>query len=461
MARPIVRNIPFSGLSVNFSGPPGGFVWTVQVTVPKAQPYQSYLILLNGVQMSSMQGTAVYGPIQLYQGDELTITNNAGGVDAGQSGILYGQIDAEGHQPSGVFPAVSGGTVQTTGLNQIIWQGIWDSSTTYQVNDLVEYNGSSYIAIAVNSDTVPTNTSFWNLVAEEGAQGPTGPTGPTGPVGMNWTGAWSSTTAYAVGDGVYQNGSSYICTVANTNEPPPDTSFWNELASEGATGPTGPTGPAGATGPQGPTGPVGMNWTGPWSSTTAYAVGDGVYSGGSSYICITANTNSAPPSADWSEIAAAATGVDATSIQGVAVSATAPTTGQVIEYNGTEYAPAAASGYPLSAPQGGTLVAGGNVFPTLEAGTWLVHLDGQSQSNTYGTEAASGVSVSSGGAPGFTQTGGGVEESAVYPPASGYNVYANASYTTLVTITGNGTITLGWTIIGTGASSSWTATRVA
>ena len=381
MARPIVRNIPFSGLSVNFSGPPGGFVWTVQVTVPKAQPYQSYLILLNGVQMSSMQGTAVYGPIQLYQGDELTITNNAGGVDAGQSGILYGQIDAEGHQPSGVFPAVSGGTVQTTGLNQIIWQGIWDSSTTYQVNDLVEYNGSSYIAIAVNSDTVPTNTSFWNLVAEEGAQGPTGPTGPTGPVGMNWTGAWSSTTAYAVGDGVYQNGSSYICTVANTNEPPPDTSFWNELASEGATGPTGPTGPAGATGPQGPTGPVGMNWTGAWSSTTAYAVGDGVYSGGSSYICITANTNSAPPSADWSEIAAAATGVDATSIQGVAVSATAPATGQTLEYNGTEYAPATPGGGALTSDSSfitsavtlAQTTATNLTSLSLAAGTWLIN----------------------------------------------------------------------------------------
>ena len=305
MARPIVRNIQFSGLEVNFSGPPGGFVWTVQVTVPKAQPYQSYLILLDGVQVSSMQGTAVYGPIQLYQGNTLTIVNNAGGVNAGQSGIMYGQVDQEGHEPSGVFPAVSGGTVQTTGLNQIIWQGTWDSATTYQVNDLVEYQGSSYIAIAVNSDTVPTNTSFWNLVAEEGAAGPTGPTGPAGPVGMNWTGPWSSSTAYAVGDGVYQKGSSYICIVANTNQPPPDTGYWNELAAQ-------------------------------------------------------------------------ATGVDATSIQGVAVSATAPTTGQVIEYNGTEYAPAAATTLKTQ-----SLLLGADVplaintdtlilTDSFAAGTWLI-----------------------------------------------------------------------------------------
>ena len=385
MARPIVRNIQFSGLEVNFSGPPGGFVWTVQVTVPKAQPYQSYLILLDGVQVSSMQGTAVYGPIQLYQGNTLTIVNNAGGVNAGQSGIMYGQVDQEGHEPSGVFPAVSGGTVQTTGLNQIIWQGTWDSATTYQVNDLVEYQGSSYIAIAVNSDTVPTNTSFWNLVAAEGAAGPTGPTGPAGPVGMNWTGPWSSSTAYAVGDGVYQNGSSYICIVANTNEPPPDTSYWNELAAQ-------------------------------------------------------------------------ATGVDATSIQGVAVSATAPTTGQVIEYNGTEYAPAAASGYPLSAPQGGAL-SSGTTDATLAVGTWLVTLCATVSANTTGSAAGSLVEITGGNAS-YTVSGNNEAYNYVGSPIAGDRV--TASLTALVTVTAAGTVGLYLDIVGaTLIYSTWTATRVA
>ena len=385
MARPIVRNIQFSGLEVNFSGPPGGFVWTVQVTVPKAQPYQSYLILLDGVQVSSMQGTAVYGPIQLYQGNTLTIVNNAGGVNAGQSGIMYGQVDQEGHEPSGVFPAVSGGTVQTTGLNQVIWQGTWDSATTYQVNDLVEYQGSSYIAIAVNSDTVPTNTSFWNLVAEEGAAGPTGPTGPAGPVGMNWTGPWSSSTAYAVGDGVYQNGSSYICIVANTNQPPPDTGYWNELAAQ-------------------------------------------------------------------------ATGVDATSIQGVAVSATAPTTGQVIEYNGTEYAPAAAGGYPLSAPQGGAL-SSGTTDATLAVGTWLVTLCATASANTPGSAASSLIQITGGNAS-YTASGGPTAYNAVGSAIDGD--WITASLTALVTVTAAGTVGLYLDIVGaTLIFSTWTATRVA
>jgi|GEM_PF-7089164 len=44
---------------------------------------------------------------------------------------------------------------------------------------------------------------------------------------------------------------------------------------------------------------VPYTFLGAWSSTTAYSVGDEVVSGGNYYICIAANTNSAPPSANW------------------------------------------------------------------------------------------------------------------------------------------------------------------
>ncbi len=54
---------------------------------------------------------------------------------------------------------------------------------------------------------------------------------------------------------------------------------------------------------QGPAGPAGMVWRGAWSSATAYASGDGVSSGGSSYIATAANTNSQPPSANWNLLA--------------------------------------------------------------------------------------------------------------------------------------------------------------
>ena len=229
--QPVRRTQGFTNGEASFGSPPGGFVWSVQLNVPTAANSDTFQLYINGEQLTSTTGTGLMGPVQVFSGETITIKSSS--VAAGTKAFLYGQLDKMGQQPSGIFPAISGGVVTTS------------------------------------------------------------------------------------------------------------------------------------------------------------------------------------------------------------------------------------SGYPLSTPLGGTLVVGGNVFPTLEAGTWLVHLDGQSQSDTNDAAAVSGVSVSSGTAPGFTQTGSGGEESAVYPPASGYNVYANASYTTLVTITGNGTITLGWTVSGTGGSSSWTATRVA
>src|SRR5438105_4895809 len=118
----------------------------------------------------------------------------------------------------------------------------------------------------------------------QGPQGPTGTTGAIGPAGMNWRDIWNSSTAYAVSDGVNFNGSSDISTQAGANQPPAmSPSFWNLLAQEGAAGSGGGTGGSG-----------GVNWTGPWSGITPYAVNDAVSFNGSSYISIQAGTNRQP-----------------------------------------------------------------------------------------------------------------------------------------------------------------------
>jgi hypothetical protein len=44
-------------------------------------------------------------------------------------------------------------------------------------------------------------------------------------------------------------------------------------------------------------------WRGTWSGATSYARSDAVYYNGSSYICVTPHTNSAPPSANWNLLA--------------------------------------------------------------------------------------------------------------------------------------------------------------
>lgn len=102
----------------------------------------------------------------------------------------------------------------------------------------------------------------------QGPQGPTGNTGPTGPQGptgatgatgqgYTWRGAWSSATAYNPYDTVSSGGSSYVCILANTNQPVTNTTYWNIVAQIGATGATGAQGPVGNTGPAGPTGATG------------------------------------------------------------------------------------------------------------------------------------------------------------------------------------------------------------
>jgi len=100
----------------------------------------------------------------------------------------------------------------------------------------------------------------------QGAAGATGATGPTGAPGLSitWRGTWSGSTSYVVNDAVSRTNQSYICTVANTgNDPAIDTTHWNLMAAQGATGSQGPQGatgsqgPTGATGPQGPQGSTG------------------------------------------------------------------------------------------------------------------------------------------------------------------------------------------------------------
>jgi hypothetical protein len=75
-----------------------------------------------------------------------------------------------------VFAA--GGTIYTN-------RGTWSGSTLYAVNDLVEYNGSTYLCIVSSSGGLPTNPTYWQLFASIGNTGPTGPTGEgsTGPTG--------------------------------------------------------------------------------------------------------------------------------------------------------------------------------------------------------------------------------------------------------------------------------------
>ncbi|MFK4507152.1 carbohydrate-binding protein [Bradyrhizobium daqingense] len=60
--------------------------------------------------------------------------------------------------------------------------------------------------------------------------------------GFNLTGAWDSGTDYVVGDVVSLDGASYVCVLDHTNHTPPNTTYWQLLASKGDAGATGAKG---------------------------------------------------------------------------------------------------------------------------------------------------------------------------------------------------------------------------
>ena len=71
---------------------------------------------------------------------------------------------------SGILANQSGGVDGEA----FIWLGTWSSATAYIPNDVVFYNGSSYIAILASTNQVPTNTTYWQLMAQKGADGTPG-----------------------------------------------------------------------------------------------------------------------------------------------------------------------------------------------------------------------------------------------------------------------------------------------
>jgi hypothetical protein len=66
-----------------------------------------------------------------------------------------------------------------------------------------------------------------------------------------------------------------------------------QTGAQGPTGPSGPSGPRGIQGDTGPRGP-GVTWYGPYTQGTVYYLNDIVSYGGSSWICVVAQTTETP-----------------------------------------------------------------------------------------------------------------------------------------------------------------------
>ena len=64
-----------------------------------------------------------------------------------------------------------------------VWKGEYSGSTAYTVGDFVTYQGSCYTCVQNSTGNLPTNTTYWKLVAQKGDTGATGPQGDTGATG--------------------------------------------------------------------------------------------------------------------------------------------------------------------------------------------------------------------------------------------------------------------------------------
>ena len=54
------------------------------------------------------------------------------------------------------------------------WQGAYAGGTAYTVDDVVSYNGSSYICILASTGNLPTNATYWEQMSSAGTNGTDG-----------------------------------------------------------------------------------------------------------------------------------------------------------------------------------------------------------------------------------------------------------------------------------------------
>jgi hypothetical protein len=51
------------------------------------------------------------------------------------------------------------------------WKGTYSGATAYTIDDVVEYNGSSYICILASTGNLPTNATYFEQMSSAGTNG--------------------------------------------------------------------------------------------------------------------------------------------------------------------------------------------------------------------------------------------------------------------------------------------------
>lgn len=243
------------------------------------------------------------GPPVIYSEGTVTLTAN----NPTQRTQLRAEV-----QPSALFPNAVGGSNSSTSINlassgtiesynsNLLQPVTWSSATSYVMGAVVYYPpaGQYYRALVAHTNQAPVvsgslNTAYWT------------------PAATSYP-AWDSGRTYAVGDMVAHDDLLYRCTAANTNQEPPDTSYWAQQMEYAAWSSTKNYGTNDLV--TNSAGTVYRSKTSPnlnraltnttywevhdltanpttWAAGTSYAVGDLVSSSGLYFRCISAHTS--------------------------------------------------------------------------------------------------------------------------------------------------------------------------
>ncbi len=127
----------------------------------------------------------------------------------------------------------------------LTWRDAYNAATAYSVNDVVSYQGGSYVAKTATTGTAPTagsTTATWGLLSLKGTDGAAGTFMST------FQNAWTA-QSYVMGQIVTHNGGTWLSNAATVaGDVPGVSSKWTALAVKGTDGAAGAAGPGFAAG---------------------------------------------------------------------------------------------------------------------------------------------------------------------------------------------------------------------
>lgn len=206
------------------------------------------------------------------------------------------------------------------------WEGVYVAATAYQKDDVVAYGANTYIAKQDTTGNLPTDVAKWDAMT----------------TGISWQGIYDAAIAYTKDDIVSYGANTFISKQDSTGNLPTVTTHWDALNSgiaskgdwvastvyhkddvvtyggqsfislETYTSTTAFATDLAASKWSKFTG--GLRWTGIWATSTIYKVNDIVFSGGATYIVSTdhTSTNFVADSANWDSFVNAGTDVATT-----------------------------------------------------------------------------------------------------------------------------------------------------